>query len=431
MKINSKKFIQLGTLALSAMVIAPAMSEPLVVSQDSDNGFFSKIEHMVQKTPFDISNGFETHVQSTAILPPNVVLSTLPAEQKAELLKKTKPLLMAEVAHAFNQGYYPNVQANKNMFNVTPVDETHGSDAQIGTAHWQNSKGEAIIKQDMPKTACVVVAGINNENGVPTLDFAKFEAQYDMHFDPDLVRQFTMLHELAHCEAAFIGNEGYNNPVLSAQENAAWNSYVSQEDGLPIEGYHLHDYFDETFADSYASVAFLRAHQFSDESVHFLEQIVELRTKIRTKYLSEGYDIFADPHDSAKSVAAIVDLAQHSEQFKSQVLNDKNGAVAYQSATQLASHHLDEMVSTDVFMQKMDKLNLAFDDTLQPVFNKISASMNHTELAQGNNQDNEAQLASTPSENTIVVKSRENVIKQIKIMQKAASYSNSSNLKMN
>jgi hypothetical protein len=345
------RFLNIGIGALLALGVGSVFAQNI----QTDNHTVSNHNQIAMQSGIQYNNN------SNQILPAQGEISQFNETQSNALLTKVQALVGKEFHTFIAQGLYPHVVKNQDRLLFSYENEKTGSEAFF----------VPLIDGENKTMACNIVLGVRNHAGIPTLDFDDIAQDFKVSLDPNLSRLFVELHELAHCEANFIGHEGYVHSGFSQAQNSIWDSLIFDRQGMSIGKHTLHEYFDETYADSYAAVALLKITHFNEQTIQFLNQIYQLRTNIAQSYAQQGKSEFYDPHSSQKSLGSIVNLAQNDAQFKDMVMNDNHGQVAYAMATTLASNHIDELMASQSFQQILSQSSVEFDDDYQQTFNQI------------------------------------------------------------
>lgn len=348
------RFLKIGIGTLLALGVVSVFAQNIPVDHTHQVSNQVVMESHAQ-------SGLQYNTTSNQILPSQGEISQFNETQGNALLDKVQKLVDNEYHNFVSQGLYPHVIKNQDRLLFSYENEKTGSEAFF----------VPMVDGETKTMACNIVLGVRNHQGVPTLDFDDIAQDFKVSLDPNLSRLFVEMHELAHCEANFIGHEGYIHTGFSQAQNNTWDSLIFDRQGMRIGKHTLHEYFDETYADTYAAVALLKVTHFNPQTVQFLEQIYSLRTNIANLYAQQGKSVFYDPHSSQKSLGVIIDLAKNNAQFKDMVIQDTYGKVPYAMATQLASNHIDELMASESFKDVLAQSSVEFDDDYQKTFEQI------------------------------------------------------------
>jgi hypothetical protein len=390
-QMKKEKFIHLGlkllttTLLVSSPLLSLAQTNTInTATSTSDDAFIASPNTQLEKKVALINDNekkLEYINQVSKVFPMADKISEFDNATQTQLLKLAVPILKEEFRIDLSNNLYPYTTANSQNINLIFKTDKMGSEA---VRHYDKATNQLM---------CNVYLGINNDKGTPTLDFYKTAEKLGIKLNSNYVRQFVLLHELSHCEANFRKTNNYFNTNLSLDENVAFNKFLNGDNGLMIESNHFEAYFDETFADTYAAINFLKLYNFSPKSVEFLKEMVSFRYAVDNFWKEHNKDVFYDPHSSASSLDLLVKSLSDTH-FVNELKEDKDNQIAYRLAIKLASNHLDSLVAQKLFTDKVSQEGLEFDDTLSQIINKIRLSQSQ------NPQINVAMLTNTNDVNT-------------------------------
>lgn len=323
MSFSNKRFLQIGLSAV--MALGFSMQANLGHAQENNNVADSGTTYI------------HYEANSNHITDSNLPVSEMTSGQRKEIFQSFDNITQKEVKQLLASGLYPNVAKNLNNLHFDYQDEKVGSEA-YNIPVWHGLHRE---------TSCKVVLGLSNHNGIMALGFDDISQKLDLKLDPNMGRLFVMMHELGHCEADFAKQEGYHYDGLDAKSIAEFDAYLDSHDDMKIAKSRLHDYFDETFADSYAALGLLKATNFDRSSITFIQNIGSLRQEL-SDFQTQLNGMLDDPHTTEKSLMTITELAENPE-FQQRLKNDTDGSFIYQVATTLASTHLNEIIASEDF----------------------------------------------------------------------------------
>lgn len=390
---KKNKFLKLGlkllttTLLVSSPLLSLAQNNNTNGNAQLDDSFIATPNTQLQekialfKTNQEKLN-YINKVSKVFPLAQDDKISEFDLPTQTQLLKLAVPILKEEFRIDLNNGLYPYTTANSANIDLIFKNDKIGSEA---VRHYDTANNKLV---------CNIYIGINNDNGTPTLDFYKTAKKLGIDLNANYVRQFVLLHELAHCEANFRKTNNYINGTLTETENKQFNSFLNSDNGLKIGENHFEAYFDETFADTYAAINFLKLYDFSNQSIDFLKKTVSFRYAVSNFWKEHNKDDFYDPHSSAQSLDILVQNLSN-PQFIEKLKNDKNSEFAYNIATQLASNHLNTLMAEKLFLTKINEQGLEFDDSLSQIINKIQLTKND------NNLDSAFNIASLQNESNV------------------------------
>lgn len=381
---KKQKFLTLGatllitTILVSSPLLAKTTTNSVNNSILSDEIFTVKESNQLEEKLKTLDTN-ETKLnyinQVSKVFPMKDKISEFDEKTQTQLLKLAMPLLKEEFRIDLNNGFYPfDTQNNVNIQLIFKNDKV-GSEA---VRHYDKNTNTL---------ECDVYLGVNNDDGTPTLDFYKTAKQLNVKINPSFARQFVLLHELAHCEANFRKMGSYQNNALNEKETQDFNDFLNNEKGLVIEKNHFYSYFDETFADSYAAINFLKLYNFSNESIEFIKDVIHFRKEIEAYWKNQNKDSFYDAHSSAMPLSLLIkDIENPNLELIEKLKKDTSSTVTYNLATELASSHLDDLISNPEFLKQVNNEGLEFDDNLSQIISKIKQNQNESTFA-NNNQE--------------------------------------------
>jgi hypothetical protein len=408
MHFSNKHFLQIGLSAMMALGLGMQAHSVQAQEVNAPSGVETSFIH------YDANSNHITDFQGK--------VSEMPSEQRQVLYQNFDVIAQKELHQVLALGMYPHVAQNIDNLHFDYHDETVGSEA-YNIPVWKGLHRE---------TSCKVVLGLVNHQGTIALGFDDISEKLDVKIDPNMGRLFVTLHELAHCEADFAKHEGYHYQALDDNSVAQFDAYLDSHHDLQIGNNRLHDYFDETFADSYAALALLKVTNFERSSITFIQNMGSLRQEL-SDFQTQAHGMLDDPHTTEKSLMTITELAED-PQFINLLKNDTDGSFIYQVATTLASTHLNEIIASQDFSQIINgqKINLdSIDASSIQTIMKNTTFVEYKPVKDGDNQyddpDNGLDLTNFKTATHLLLQNKNKITQNIALMRQQSMATDNSN----